>query len=780
MKKVFRVVVYLFVITTLFAFNSNVFASEAQSEETTEDVLNKIVDKGSVMTYIETDNDGNQLMEEYYVFSTKGLENNFEPSTGYVTVNGKQYTFAITFQGENGSNVITSSNIFTEDDGSYTIRLDSLYGKPSDSTSYTYSLIPVDDGGGSSNVASVTNKIKNGKTKRIDIESGKGFWGKVAHLLVEILCGITIPAGDSYVHMISTAIGEPVTIDAVVFNDIQKLSIDFFDGTNGEVTLSNGTKIMPLKNILKDTVNTWYGYFRNIVLIFYMAMLVYMGIKILITSTANKKAIYKKTLSAWVMGIAMLMFFPYVMKYAIKLNDAFCKAVRSDEGGSETKSTANVNISFWKAKNLYGNDGFIMLMLGSDVNTSLKESNQNNFANTAVANGVFKGNYMMEIRFIAAHTSNFMLVIIYFILIGETLALLIMYYKRVFMLAFLITIFPIVVATYPLNKIGDLKMNTFGVWFKEFIVNVFVQSFHAVTYVVVVSVGINAYFTDQNWLLMIMCILFLFQGEKIIRGIFGAKSSINSIGDMAAAGMMAVNLARNATKFIPSIGGKSDSGSDNSTKKAAADRKAARANPGANTPGAQTNASEVDNITNSTNGTSGADSEVQLGRATGTNPTQANKSLNDNYDNKRSKFDKVSGIIGSGVSGASQVVGGLSGFTFGMAQNDGRGPSGIEKGFKEAIQGSATGKMVGVGAYNMLKAPISKTVGVVGGLKLASEYKSGEHDDEIFTDADKALDDAQKEALRKAYAQAARRKGAGFDNSAEIKIMKARVEQSKK
>lgn len=780
MKKVFRVVVCLFVITTLFTFYSNVFASEVQNEETAEDVLDKIVNKGSVVTYIETDNEGNQLLEEYYVFSTKGLENNFDPSTGYVTVNGQKYAFSITFQGENGSNIITSSNIFTEDDGSYTIRLDSLYGKPSDSTNYTYSLIPVEDNNGSSNVTSTTDKITIGKTKRVDIESGTGFWGRVAHLLVEILCGITIPAGDSYLHMISSAIGEPVTIDAVVFNDIQKLSIDFFDGTSGEVTLSNGTSIMPLKNILKDTINTWYGYFKNIVLVFYMAMLVYMGIKILLTSTANKKAVYKKTLSAWVMGIAMLMFFPYVMKYAIKLNDALCQAIRSSEGGNKFGNTANVNISFWKAKNLYGNDGFVMLMLGDNVNTALKESEQDNFASTAVANGVFKGNAMMEIRFIAAHTSNFMLVIIYFILIGETLALLIMYYKRVFMLAFLITIFPIVMATYPLNKIGDLKMNTFGVWFKEFIINIFVQSFHAVTYVVVVSIGINAYFTDQNWLLMIMCILFLFQGEKIIRGIFGAKSSINSIGDMAAAGMMAVNLARNATKFIPTIGGNSDDGNDNANKKAVKDRKAARENPGANTPGAQSNASEVDNITNSTNGGSTADSEVQLGRAADTNPTQANKSLNDNYNNKRSKFDKVAGVIGSGVSGASQVAGGMAGFTFGMAQNDGRGPSGIEKGFAEAVKGASTGKAIGVGAYNMLKAPISKTVGIVGGLKLASEYKSGEYDDEIFTDADKALDDAKKEALRKAYAQAARRKGAGFDNSAEIKIMKARVEQSKK
>lgn len=780
MKKVFRVVVCLFVITTLFTFYSNVFASEVQNEETAEDVLDKIVNKGSVVTYIETDNEGNQLLEEYYVFSTKGLENNFDPSTGYVTVNGQKYAFSITFQGENGSNIITSSNIFTEDDGSYTIRLDSLYGKPSDSTNYTYSLIPVEDNNGSSNVTSTTDKITIGKTKRVDIESGTGFWGRVAHLLVEILCGITIPAGDSYLHMISSAIGEHVTIDAVVFNDIQKLSIDFFDGTSGEVTLSNGTSIMPLKNILKDTINTWYGYFKNIVLVFYMAMLVYMGIKILLTSTANKKAVYKKTLSAWVMGIAMLMFFPYVMKYAIKLNDALCQAIRSSEGGNKFGNTANVNISFWKAKNLYGNDGFVMLMLGDNVNTALKESEQDNFASTAVANGAFKGNAMMEIRFIAAHTSNFMLVIIYFILIGETLALLIMYYKRVFMLAFLITIFPIVMATYPLNKIGDLKMNTFGVWFKEFIINIFVQSFHAVTYVVVVSIGINAYFTDQNWLLMIMCILFLFQGEKIIRGIFGAKSSINSIGDMAAAGMMAVNLARNATKFIPTIGGNSDDGNDNANKKAAKDRKAARENPGANTPGAQSNASEVDNITNSTNGESTADSEVQLGRTADTNPTQANKSLNDNYDNKRSKFDKVAGAIGSGVSGASQVAGGMAGFTFGMAQNDGRGPSGIEKGFTEAVKGASTGKAIGVGAYNMLKAPISKTVGIVGGLKLASEYKSGEYDDEIFTDADKALDDAKKEALRKAYAQAARRKGAGFDNSAEIKIMKARVEQSKK
>lgn len=788
MKKGLIGVLCTFVIATLFSFSTNVVFANSTDSNSAKDVLDTIISQGKKRTYEQINDEGIEVMEPYTAFTVKDTVAYIDADTGYVVAGGKSYYFEIT---TSGGNVVTSNTTFASDEnGYYNIELNET--QLGEEEYYIFSLISIEGDETISNKDEATRitAIDEGKVINLNETGKEGFWEKVAHLLVEILCGITLPAGDSYLYMISSAIGEPVTIDKVVFNDVQKLSIDFFDGTDGEIVIEDSdsgdtSTIMPIKNILKDTINTWYTYFRNLVLMLYMAILVYLGIKILLASTANKKAMYKNVLTAWVMGIAMLMFFPYVMKYAIKLNDALCQAVHKQGSSSANTMGSNVGVSasFLQASKLYGKDGFIMLMLGSDYADASDKTQQNNFAKTAVSSGVLKGDAMLNIRFVAANTGNFMLVIVYFILIGELLAILVIYYKRVFMLAFLITIFPIVMATYPFSKIGDIKVNAFGVWFKEFLINVFVQSFHAVTYVVVVTVGIDSYFTDSNWLFMIMCILFLFEGEKIIRGIFGAKSSINSIGDMAAAGMMAASIVRGATKFMPTLGDKKGDKNDNANGKAAADRKAARENPGANTPGAQANASAINSITNGANEIAGNVAEntgIQLGREPGVTNASANAEFEKRSSKATSKFDKVAGAIGGGVSAVSQVAGGMAGFTFGMAQNDGRGPSGIERGLTEATRGAEIGKTIGMGAYNVATGVVGRTVGTVGGLVLANKYSKGEYDDEIFTDADKALDEAQKEALRKAYAQAARRKGAGFDNSAEIKIMKARVEQSKK
>ena len=165
------------------------------------------------------------------------------------------------------------------------------------------------------------------------------------------------------------------------------------------------------------------------------------------------------------------------------------------------------------------------------------------------------GNAMLNIRYFAKRDWNLSLVIVYFILIGQLIALLILYYKRAFMIAFLIAIFPVVVAIYPLNRTGNVKINPFGVWFKEFMINVFVQSFHAVTYRVVVSVGIGSYTSSNNFLFMIICIFFLFQGEKIIRAIFNANSKAGTLGDMIMAGAFARKMVGGAKSLIPSGGG---------------------------------------------------------------------------------------------------------------------------------------------------------------------------------------------------------------------------------
>lgn len=773
MKRFFRGALALFVVvTTLFA-SSAILAS---STETPEEVLAKIVKDGKIHKYEETADDGATVTSSYVYAASKNIRSYYNSETGYISINGTDYKLQIT--DSNGNKVAGPSKLKLDAKGNYIL---TTTGMPEGKDTYTYSL--VDDSGTVFASISEENDISSTKTIRVKLSESSEDEGwlvsTIKRLITELICAITLPAGDSYLHMISVAIGEPVTIDRIVYGDINKISIDFFE--SGDSAAEATSK--PIKDILKPTINTWYSKFRNLALVFYMAVLVYFGIKILLTSTANRKAIYKRILTAWVMGITMLMCFPYVMKYAIKLNTAFCKALQSKDGSPKMESS-EVTTSLKSAQSLYGTDGFVMLMLGkTDINESTKEA----FTKTAVNTGEFAGNTMMYIRYVADHAKNIPLVVVYFIMIGEVLALLIMYYKRVFMLAFLITIFPIVAAFYPFSKTGDIKINTFGVWFKEFLVNVFVQSFHAATYVVVVSAGVSSYVEDiasGNWLFMIICILFLFEGEKIIRGIFNAKSSINSIGDIAASGMLAMNLAKNATTFMPKIPSRAKPKDGNANKKAAADRPAL-AQPAGSTQGAQANTEAVSAITTGNGAGSNAvvNNAVTLGRQAGATVTSANQSFNSNFESSSSKkgvwANRAASVVGGSANILSQGIGTVNGFAMGMAQNDGKGPSGLEKGISGAIYGKQQGETIGRGISNIVTGTVGRATAIGAGHALANEYMAGEHDDEIFTDADKQMDDLKKEALRKAYAKAARSKGRGFDSKAEIKIIKERIDQAR-
>ena len=63
---------------------------------------------------------------------------------------------------------------------------------------------------------------------------------------------------------------------------------------------------------------------------------------------------------------------------------------------------------------------------------------------------------------------------------------------------------------------------------------------------------------------MALCITFLFQGEKILRSIFNLKSKANSMGDLAASGMLMLNFAKNAKGLLKR--NKGDCGSEDDKK----------------------------------------------------------------------------------------------------------------------------------------------------------------------------------------------------------------------
>lgn len=375
---------------------------------------------------------------------------------------------------------------------------------------------------------------------------------------------IIVSFGDGIVHIMARATGEVVTIDKLVFNKVDKVSIDYWNYTN-----SNATEIStPIKNYMAIPVQKWYKVFNRIAIMVYMIVLVYMGIAIMLSSTGEKRARYKELTMTWVIGIVILFMFPYVMKYIIKLNDAL------------TNMIANVSTSFGFTQQ-EGTGGDLGQLGFLDVAFEYGKPEFSKHLGNSKDIITFTRNVAIGVKDDGSGNkktnANIALALVYDVLIGQTLVILIMYYKRAFMMAFLIVIFPLVAMSYVIDKIGDGKSQSFGLWFKEFLVNVVVQTFHAIVYVLITGGGIKSYIDSSggNFIFMFLCVLFLFEGEKILRGIFGIQSQANTIGDLAATGAMIMAMGGNAKGVFGGGDVKTGSSTDNKENTAATKRVAA-------------------------------------------------------------------------------------------------------------------------------------------------------------------------------------------------------------
>lgn len=330
--------------------------------------------------------------------------------------------------------------------------------------------------------------------------------------------------------LVGKALGESVTIDDLVFNKYSETNITFFKDKS-EVGENASTLIYGYDNIagLNSVINSWYSIFTKIAIMGYMVILVYMGIRIMFASTAEKKANYKKLFIDWIVGISILLLFPYAMKYIINLNEICVETIEANKGYDDKVSSPLKDVDYDKSLLDISIDEEIDWTMGTD--------------------------YMSLIANAAWQTERIALSLAFLIMTWQLIALIFHYYKRLFMIAFLIIIFPLVALSYAIDKIADGKSQAFDTWLKEFILNVFVQTFHAIVYVFVCTTvysasGVHSS-TGYDFILIIVGVTFLFKGEEIIRQIFGQVSkagTMNSLSQSAAATFAKFKIAEKMIK----------------------------------------------------------------------------------------------------------------------------------------------------------------------------------------------------------------------------------------
>lgn len=428
------------------------------------------------------------------------------------------------------------------------------------------------------------------------------------------------------------------TIGSVVFNKCTLTSANFFK----EVWVGEEPKFGNASQSILDNISQYYYIMRNLAIALLLGILLYIGIRMAISTVASQEAKYKKMLKDWTVSLVLVFVLHYIIIITFFVNNTIVHTL------SKLDTTS-------------GRDYAGMIL-----------------------QGLIPGYGMAD-------------VVVYGALVTATLAFVLMYLKRTIVLGFLIVIAPLITVTYSIDKIGDGKSQALNAWLKEFIFTVIIQPFHCIIYLVFYSSMMQALdganeLDVGNVIFAIACAFFMLKAEGIVKKIFGVQP--NSIGDAIGTGAMAITMA---TSMFKGRGKKLADGKgemrdmknnasrvgDNLSNNAARNQRAAnegttgQVNPDANAAGG-TNGANGSNGSSTTGGANatGGNNQNSGGSNNGNSgqqPAQQSSDVKDKpslYERfKNSNYIKRRGGIsewaGRKISGAATMAGFIAGATVG-------------------------------------------------------------------------------------------------------------------
>lgn len=307
-----------------------------------------------------------------------------------------------------------------------------------------------------------------------------------------------------------------VTPFTILFNKLEVVSIDFFNFSASEGFI----------NEFRKNIAMWYYVLRFIATAILLAILVYIGIRMAISTVAEEKAKYKKMIVDWVTSIALLYLLHYIIVFVIEVNTALVDMLTA------VSKEADMGI-----------------MIAGLLTTAVSP-----------VSGI----------------GGWAACILYVIFIWQTLKFFIMYAKRMITIGFLILISPLITITYSIDRAGDQKAQALNAWLKEFIYNVLIQPFHCILYLSFAQTAFKAVsFGDPDEVLTffgravldwgdgdskiaimvfaILALTFVNSGEKIIRDIFGFNRA-SHVGDLATAAAVATGAFSQVQKIGSTVG----------------------------------------------------------------------------------------------------------------------------------------------------------------------------------------------------------------------------------
>ena len=327
-----------------------------------------------------------------------------------------------------------------------------------------------------------------------------------------------VPQVDIAEEYIETATGKygipniKLTPAEIFAGNVSALDANFFK-TEGDHNQELGGSEKSIVEQLRDTVATWYVALRNIAIVGLLSALLYIGIRIVISSSAGDKAKYKQFFVDWVVALCLIFFLHYIMAFTMTMSETVTDVLAGDRTNQGRIKEVNIRLT------------------ETDGTTTFKD------AGTEIC---FSSNFTGVARMKADYQGGTLKIgysILYIALTVYTVYFAFVYLKRLLMLAFFTMIAPLVALTYPLDKIRDGKAQAFNYWFKEYMFYALLQPMHMLLYTVFVSSALSV--AANNLLYAIVALAFIVPAEKIVKQMFGIKGNTESTLGGFAGGALA-------------------------------------------------------------------------------------------------------------------------------------------------------------------------------------------------------------------------------------------------
>ena len=107
--------------------------------------------------------------------------------------------------------------------------------------------------------------------------------------------------------------------EVIFANKVELFNINFIDRIDSDQYIVKNDSSTKAVTSLRATIANWYVAIRNLSLVIMLSILIYVGIKIIISSAAQDKAKYRQMLMDWVIGICLLFMLHYIMAFTLRI-----------------------------------------------------------------------------------------------------------------------------------------------------------------------------------------------------------------------------------------------------------------------------------------------------------------------------------------------------------------------------------------------------------------------------------------------------------------------------